>query len=146
MRPRLLLFAAILALGFAPAPFPRTSRAAKEVPDLERMQGTWTIVERRSGKRRLAQENAQVTLRGTRWNFIFDGEVRSEWEIKLDPAARPRALNYAGAGITPSIGLVAIYEFEGDTLTVCYDQGRVRPANFTGDGGHWVMILRRTGR
>src|SRR5438552_2964275 len=118
MRPRLLLFFAVLALGFAPAPFPRSSRSAMEPPDLERMQGTWVIVERRAGTRLLLNEKGEATLRGNRWNFIFGGEVRSQWDVKLDPTASPRALDYVSTG--NSVTLLAIYRFEGDKLTVCY--------------------------
>jgi uncharacterized protein (TIGR03067 family) len=144
MRPRLLLFAATFALGFAPAPFPRTSRSAKEPPDLERMQGAWVIVERRSGRRLLANEKGEATLRGNRWHFIFDGEVRSRWDVKLDPTANPRALDYVGEnnGIT----LFAIYRFEGDKLTVCYTLSGKRPTGFRAENNEWSMILRRAGR
>ena len=144
MRPRLLLVLAILAGGFAPAPFPRSPRSAKEVPDLKRMQGAWIIVERRSGGRLIANEKAEVTLRGNRWNFIFNGEVRSEWDVKLDPTASPRALDYVST--RNSVNLLAIYRFEGDKLTVCYTQSRKRPTDFRAENNEWSMILRRAGR
>lgn len=144
MRPRLLLFAAVFAVGFAPAPFPRSSRSAKDVSDLERMQGVWIIVERRSGTRLLANEKAEVTLRGNRWNFIFNGEVRSEWDVKLDPTANPRALDYVST--RNSMNLLAIYRFEGDKLTVCYSQSRKRPTDFRVENNEWSMILRRASR
>ena len=43
---RALLFVSVaLALGFAPAPFPRSSRQGAQVDDLKRLQGEWVVVE-----------------------------------------------------------------------------------------------------
>jgi uncharacterized protein (TIGR03067 family) len=144
MRPRLLLFAVTFALGFAPAPFPRSSRSPKELTDLDRMQGAWVIVERRCGRHLMRNEKGEATLRGSRWSFIFAGEVRSTWDVKLDPTATPRALDFVNTG--PGTNLSAIYRFEGDKLTVCYTQGRNRPTDFRPENNEWSMILRRGGR
>src|SRR5689334_12719338 len=99
MHTRLVLLVSLMLLtGFAPAPFPRSSRSAKNLTDLERMQGAWVIVERRAGTRLFLNEKGEATFRGNRWSFIFDGEVRSTWTVKLDPTANPRALDFVSTG------------------------------------------------
>jgi uncharacterized protein (TIGR03067 family) len=140
-----LLLLVVLAVGFAPAPFRRAARPKKE-GDLDRMQGTWAVVERRYAGNVLKVENAQVTLRGSRWHFVFNGEVRSRWDVRLDPTTAPRSLDYFSADGNPTSVLPAIYRLDGDTLTVCYTQGKDRPTGFDNQNGHWSMVLKRVTR
>lgn len=142
---KLVLVLALLSAGFAPAPFPRAARPKKE-GDLDRMQGTWAVVERRYAGSVLKVENAQVTLRGSRWHFIFNSEVRSRWDVRLGPTATPRSLDYVSADGNPTSVLPAIYRLDGDTLTVCYTQGKDRPTDFDNQNGHWSMVLKRVAR
>ena len=144
MRPRLLLIAAVLPLAFAPAPLPRTS-PRKEVSDLSKMQGTWDVVERHLGGSSVLREPSQVRIRGTRFQFVVRGEVRSDWTIELAPAEQPRRMDrraFGGGGAT----MLGIYRFDGDRLTLCYSQHGTRPTRFDSQGGYFLMVLRRADR
>ena len=145
MRPRLLLIAAaVLPLAFAPAPLPRPT-PRKETSDLRRMQGTWDVVERSLGGRSVLREPTQITIRGTRFQFIVRGEVRSDWIVELGPTESPRRMDrrpFAGGGS----GLLGIYRFDGDRLTLCYSQHGARPTQFESSSGAYLMVLRRADR
>ena len=146
MSGRLFLSLALsLTAGFAPAPFPRASRQARD-SDLARMQGTWAVVEYRLSGSPLRQDDLRVTMRGKRWSIILRGEVRTEWDVRLGPPATPRALDRVRVGKDPGFVMRGIYRFDGDTLTVCYTQGGERPTDFRETGAHWTMVLKRAGR
>src|SRR5262245_21435709 len=130
---RLLPFAvAVLSLAFAPAPFPK-SRPSKDTSDLARMQGTWTVVEPTLSGRSVLREPTQIKITGTRFEFIVSGEVRSRWEMKLDPTASPRVMDRTSLA-TQRVGggnvLLCIYRFQGEQLHILYTTSGARPTAF----------------
>jgi uncharacterized protein (TIGR03067 family) len=145
MHPRVIMLAvAVFTLGFAPAPLPRRDRPRADKGDLEKMQGTWTIVKWRYNERDMGSGEYQVTVTAGHWSFtrVGEGRPRSQWHITVNSAATPRTLDFKQAGDGTS-RLDAIYRFEGDNLIVCYTQGEGRPAQFEGKGRSWLMVLKR---
>lgn len=141
---RLLIVFAVLALGFAPAPFPKPARAPAPPTDLQRMQGAWVVVEHRHRGRLLPDKRGEVAVAGTRWRFDFRGGGGSEWEVTLDPTTTPRKITLGGAH-----DLRGIYRFDGDLLIVYYAQApdnKQRPTQFDAEGDFWLLILRRGAR
>jgi len=103
-------------------------RAAKK--ELEKFQGSWALV----------SENAD----SARWTLVYEGDKAQAYEggrldnkgvLKIDPSKIPKTYEY-----TPSEGsikgdtVLGIYEFDGDTLRICYVYGssnKPRPTEFS---------------
>ncbi len=107
--------------------------------DLARFQGTWSA---RVGPKKdipiaLTFKGAEATLVITARNGM---QYRSKGEIKVDDAARPRAIDFIkftrpnGDAAPENLG---IYEIDGDALKLCTGGlGNARPAEFkAGEGG-----------
>jgi uncharacterized protein (TIGR03067 family) len=154
MRTRIpLLLATALAVGFAPAPFPKKERTRG--PDPRSLQGTWVMTEgqvdgmgnygatyRPSGLSAALRD--QVQIAGNRLTFPEKkaSGVVTTWTIHL---AGGNAIDLEG--IQPGgrrLRLLGLYKLEGDTLTLCIcDQGVSRPMKFVGIRSHNLVILRR---
>lgn len=146
MRLRLLAIALLLvSLGFAPAPFPRSGRERPR-SDLERLQGTWEVMEARyHGSEIPSYFGGRARIVGKRWSFYDRGEQTSHyhWDLELDQRATPSAMDFNSAeGSTPSR---AIYRFDGDTLTLNYAMTGGRPGRFDRDKDFY-LVLKRVGR
>jgi uncharacterized protein (TIGR03067 family) len=144
----ILLILAVFVVGFAPAPFPRRSKAEPEKDDLKKMQGLWHCVRRTLAGNPSSRGDVTVEIAGSRFRYRVDGRVTTEWQVTLDASKKPKVLDRerVAAATRGSIVLRGIYRLEGDTLTVCYHQGRTegRPADFDGTGaGIWLMVLKR---
>jgi uncharacterized protein (TIGR03067 family) len=148
MRVRIVLFfPVVLLLGFAPAPFPRSDRDRSPRTDLSRMQGTWEVIERRHENQLLEDEQLRVIIEGKRWSFRFRGRLGSRWDIEVNPDTAPRSLNLYEVERRRYL-LRGVYQFDGDTLTICHGSDGVaaRPARFEGDDRNWLLIMRRARR
>lgn len=142
-----LVFVSLVLVGFAPAPLPRRERRDTDSrPDLQRLQGTWDVLERQRGGVRQPPEKAEVRVTGTRWTFAYASGAGSTWEIHLDPTKTPRRITLA---LNHTHSLLGIYRLDGDTLIVCYCQPNDhtdRPRRFDEGGGCWLITLRRARR
>jgi uncharacterized protein (TIGR03067 family) len=148
MRTRIsLLLAIALAVGFAPAPFPKKDRA--------KLQGTWVIREgvvdgikncavtyRPFGLSSAMRDQVRIT--GNRMTFPEKSGygVVTTWTMHL---AGDNAIDLEG--IQPGgrrLRLLGLYQLEGDLLTLCIcDQGVPRPTKFVGIRRHNLVILKR---
>ena len=143
--PRLwLLVAVAVAVGFAPAPLPRASRAGPRT-DLDRMQGLWEVVDSRmSGIELTPNKGARVQVRRDRWTFIDkrDGASRHHWDLRLNPSATPPQIDFKG--VEGSGSSQGVYRLEGDTLTISYSYvlSGVRPTAIDRDRDGYVMVKR----
>jgi hypothetical protein len=75
----LLLVAALLPLGFAPAPFPRAERRGKAPPS--DMEGLW---------------QGPHTMRITPTRMTFLSGARNDYELRIDHNARPKTFDIRG--------------------------------------------------
>jgi RNA polymerase sigma-70 factor (ECF subfamily) len=129
-----------LVLG---ADAPKKDDAAK---DLEKFQGTWTLVSAEHNGVKASEENlknAGVTLAVKDEKFTLKtagGNV--EGSIKLDPAKKPKAYDATGTDPTGNKqDSVGIYKLDGDTLTVCFVlAGKERPTEFKADAGSEAVL------
>jgi uncharacterized protein (TIGR03067 family) len=114
--------------------------------ELKKFEGTWTMV---SAERNGAQapeeaiKNIRVIIKGDKFT-IKEGDRTVEGTMVLDPSKKPRAYDATGTQNGKKMSTVGIYEFDGDTLKVCYTpEGGERPKEFTTKGGtdeHPVML------
>jgi uncharacterized protein (TIGR03067 family) len=73
----------------------------------------------------------------------FADDSEGEGTYKVDPAAKPRSIDYT---LDKGKILRGIYSLEGDKLKVCRaDAGRERPGDFTtrADSGRMLFVLER---
>jgi len=153
MRTRMLLLLALvgLALGFAPAPFPK--RGPRKA-DPHRMDGAWTVstghvdgVANYSSTSRStglsASKGDLVQITPTRLTFPAKANLVTDWIIQ--PGAG-NAIDLLGPA-PGNLRLLGIYRVEKDTLSPCVgDQGRPRPTQFVGGSWHNLVILKRRDR
>jgi uncharacterized protein (TIGR03067 family) len=135
---------ALLSLAFAPAPFPKPDSTKH---DLNKLQGTWTRVSLTIGGRRHDEglDGTTIVITGTRLQFPTPHDA---WMISLNAKKSPKLFDYTGA--TPTVKdfvFRGIYRLEGDTLTICCNQGKEdknRPTKFESAGGHvWLQVFKR---
>src|SRR5262249_16818397 len=143
------LAAAVLSLGFAPAPLPRPN-STKE--DMKKLQGGWVRVQLTIAGRPTSDgpNGCPITITGDRLQFPSAADA---WTITLDARKKPKWIDYTGA--TPSMKgtfFRGIYRIEGDTLTICVRQKATekdRPTDFSpgkpSKGGfeHWIQVYKR---
>jgi uncharacterized protein (TIGR03067 family) len=127
----LLLASAILALAFAPAPFPRSDPNAY---DLKRLGGVWFRVSVAYGGVAQSPGTDRLAFSGRKLRMTIAGRT-SAYGIKLDATARPKALDLRRK--RDGMLFRAIYELKGNTLTLCYDLSSSdahRPRDFHSKG------------
>lgn len=102
---------------------------------LSELDGTWVpIAADVSGQALVVRELRVVRLVLDRGRYeIIDcsDAIVDRGEIRIDRSATPPSMDIVGsAGPNAGRTMLAIFELDGDRLTVCYDlDGAVRPAN-----------------
>jgi uncharacterized protein (TIGR03067 family) len=140
------------AIGFAA--FGCSGTLADEKVDLEKevakFQGTWTFESCEAGGKKIPIDELKGVI------LIFDGHkhtVRKGDEViqvgtqKLDPSKLPKTIDVTMTeGPSKGTVMLGIYEFDGDTLKVCFDpQGKKRPTEFKSPPGseNFVNVHKR---
>jgi uncharacterized protein (TIGR03067 family) len=153
----LILVACVLIAGRARADDPGKQEDEATKKELALLQGSWAIVGKEySGKKATEEEVAQlaevtITVEGAKVEWSQNQEKKeiiSEATIKLDPKAKPKALDITfTSGRFKGDSVLAIYEVSGDALKVCYstEDGKGRPTEFAGkaDGKAIFMNYKR---
>jgi len=123
---RTVLLAAALVLAQPPA----TGDAKKE---LEKFQGTWTVVSMENGGQKVPEEQSsqiRLTYKDNTYSVMLGGETRTG-TFQIDPSKKPKAIDR-----TPTSGpnkgktFKGIYEFDGETLRCCWSVESDRPTEF----------------
>src|SRR4051812_1909678 len=110
MLPSTLSLVAVVSLAFAPAPLPRpVSRAV----DLERMQGTWLLVQDRRNGPPAHLPALQAVVRRDRLTFLLGGKVADSWVITASPATKAKALDLSRDEALSPNRILAVYALEG---------------------------------
>jgi uncharacterized protein (TIGR03067 family) len=83
----------------------------------------------------------RLVLEGDKYTVTV-GKSIDKGTTKIDPAAKPKTMDIIGAdGPNKGKTFLAIYEFNGDTLRVCYDlTGKVRPTEFKTKKGELLFL------
>jgi RNA polymerase sigma factor (sigma-70 family) len=120
----------------------RPAAAGKdEAPkDEEKILGTWTLVSGEEGGQKAPEER----IKQAKLIFAADGKMTAklgereqEFTYQLSPAKKPKEFSVADDKGRTMLG---IYKLDGDTLTVCYDRGGDRPAEFASPEGTRVVL------
>lgn len=137
----LVVAAACAALAFAPAPFPRPSRQRADSDDLT---GVWqfTALEINGGPSGIDFSRFRIEI--TKDKIVFETERRSEWTLKLYPAASPAAFTW---GQGEQITYAGCYRLVNGELTMAYAvTSSVASRATTFDRPPYKYVFRRIGR
>src|SRR5688572_16398114 len=113
----------------------RADDKADVAKELKKFQGTWTFESLEAGGKKLAADvfkEMTVTFEGDKYSVKMGDMVVEAVTLKLNPSKSPKTLD---AKVTdgPNKGnlILGIYEIDGDTLKVCFDEkGVKRPTEF----------------
>ena len=113
--------------------------------DRDALQGTWLAVSAELGGKPVPEavrKAIRLTLKDDTYTVTV-GNNPDRGTVRLDPAAKPKALDITGAeGPNKGKKIPAIYELHGDTLKICYDLGgRGRPTEFKAPAGTQLFLV-----
>jgi uncharacterized protein (TIGR03067 family) len=128
----------------------RTVQTTGEKKPLGRLNGVWTPV---------AVERDGCALEEDRWEhrrWEFTGSkvvitcagvggrapVIREWPVYLDHREEPWFMDLEDSE-SPLTGFAAIYRFDGESLVVCWNVGRLRPSSFATNTGATRVTFRK---
>jgi uncharacterized protein (TIGR03067 family) len=144
---RLVLLAVSLALGFAPAPFPRTPRTHDPRADLRGIQGEWLVtVYKVHGSHVPTSGSTTVSIDGDRFRWQQQGHLPKDFTIRLAPG-KPPTFDFLEHDTGKTF--LGIYKLDAGELTVCTTESQVgrRPSGFgAGQRCYELMVLKRGGR
>lgn len=134
-RMRAFLFT-IVILGFLPIGLVRADSDAKKPTEgeVKMLEGTWQLVTGELAGMKFPEEVAKgirLTLTADRY-VVATPDGDDEGTVQLMPDKMPKALDVSGTkGPNKGKTFLAIYEVQGESLTVCYDlEGTTRPTEF----------------
>jgi uncharacterized protein (TIGR03067 family) len=146
---RLVLVAVFGVFGFV-ASGTRADEKADPAKEVEKFQGTWTFESSEAGGEKLAAADLKelvLTFEGDKHTVKKGSEVIQAGTQKLDPSKSPKAIDVTiTEGPFKGMVMLGIYEFDGDTLKVCFDpQGKTRPTEFKSPAGsgNFVNVHKR---
>lgn len=115
--------------------------------ELKKFQGVWTVDSLESGGKKIPAETMKdmtLSCEGDKYTVKNGKDVIQVGIQKLDPSKSPKTLDatviegYGKGEVKPGI-----YEIDGDTLKVCFDEaGKKRPTEFkTADGSQTTLVV-----
>src|SRR5262245_23654020 len=137
----------IRRLGIAFAFVLALSSAARsgDAKDEDAIQGFWLPAEAELGGNKYPDEirkSMKLEVKDGKYTVTV-GKAPDKGTVKLDPAAKPKSMDVTGTeGPNKGRTIPAIYELDGDTLTVCYDlSGKSRPTEFKTTTGTKLFLV-----
>ncbi len=107
------------------------------------IQGTWVPTKAEMGGVAMTPETLKmITLKLADGKYEVQAEVLDKGAYKIDQAPKIHTLDIVGTD-GPNAGktILAIYEFDGTTLRVCYNLGKgPRPAEFKSPGESLIFL------
>jgi uncharacterized protein (TIGR03067 family) len=138
-----------LAAIFCAAFFAASGIQADDKADLEKevkkFQGTWTIESSVTGGTELPADQLKglvVVFEGDKHSVKKGDDVLQVGTQKLDPSKSPKTIDVTMTeGPSKGTVMLGIYEFDGDTLKVCFDsEGKKRPTEFKSAPGSQTFV------
>jgi len=147
MRIALVTLCYTLGLLASGGPGVRAGDKADVEKELKKFQGVWAIESMESGGKKIpleAVKDVTLTFEGDNYTVKNGKDVIQVGTQKLDASKSPKTLDgtviegFGKGAVTPGI-----YEIDGDTLKVCYDEeGKKRPTEFkTADGSKTTLAV-----
>ena len=88
------------------------------------------------------RKTIKLVVKGEKYAVTVGLDV-DEGTVKLNPAAKPKEMDIIGTdGPIKGKTILAIYEWDGDALRVCYDlSGKGRPAEFKSKADSQLFLV-----
>ncbi len=128
------------------------SGRADDKPDVakefKKFRGNWTFKSVKAGGKKLPAEpfkGRTVTFDGDKYFVKRGDKVEEVATLKLDPSKSPKTLDVRVTdGPNKGAVMLGIYEFDDDTLKVCFDpKGKKRPTAFKTAGSSSVLVVHK---
>ena len=141
---RISRVALFCAVGLV-APVSRADDKADVEKETKKFQGTWTFESCEAGGQALPADQLKglvLVFEGDKHTVKKGDEVVQAGTQKLDPSKSPKAIDVTiTEGPTKGAVMLGIYEFDGDTLKVCFDStGKKRPTEFKSPAGSETFV------
>ncbi len=113
--------------------------------ETKKFQGTWMFESSEAGGQKLSADDLKgliLTFEGDKHTVKKGDEVIQVGTQKIDPSKSPKTIDVTMTE-GPSKGkvMLGIYEFDGDTLKVCFDaEGKKRPTEFKSAAGSPTFV------
>jgi uncharacterized protein (TIGR03067 family) len=113
--------------------------------ELKKFQGVWTFESVEAGGQKAPADDLKgltLTFAGDKYTVKKGDEVVQAGTLKLDPAKSPKAIDVTiTEGLNKGAAMPGIYEIDGDTLKVCFDEeGKKRPTEFKSAPGSQTFV------
>ena len=144
---RIPLIALLCAVAFV-----GSGTRADDKPDVEKetkkFQGTWTFESSEAGGEKLPADQLKelvLTFEGDKHTVRKGDEVLQTGTQKLDLSKSPKAIDVTVTeGPNKGAVMLGIYEIDGDTLKVCFDEeGKKRPTEFKSASGSQTLVVHK---
>jgi uncharacterized protein (TIGR03067 family) len=144
---RISLVTLFCALG--PVVSGGTGTRADDKVDLEKefkkFQGIWTFESVEAGGKKAPADQlkgATITFAADKFTVKKGDEVIQVGTQKLDPSRSPKTIDVRMTeGLNKGAVMLGIYEIDGDTLKVCFDEeGKQRPTEFKSPAGSATFV------
>jgi uncharacterized protein (TIGR03067 family) len=113
--------------------------------EFKKFHGVWTFASVEAGGKKAPADQLKgltVTFAGHKYTVKKRDEVLQVGTQKLDPSKSPKAIDVAVTeGLNKGAVMLGIYEIDGDTLRVCFDEeGKKRPTEFKSPAGSQTFV------
>lgn len=113
--------------------------------EVKKFQGAWTFESSEAGGKALPAGQLKelvLTFEGDKHTVKKGNEVIQIGTQKLDPSKSPKTIDVTMTeGPSKGAVMLGIYEFNGDTLKVCFDSGgKKRPTEFKSAPGSETFV------
>jgi uncharacterized protein (TIGR03067 family) len=140
MRSALVTLFCALGLVVSGGAGTRADDKAHVEKEFKKFHGVWTFESVEAGGKKAPAgqlKGLTVTFAGHKYTVKKGDEVIQVGTQKLDPSTSPKAIDVkVTEGLKKGAVMLGIYEIDGDTLGVCFDEaGKRRPAEFRSAAG-----------
>lgn len=136
----LILSTAILAVAFAPAPFPKKDREVRKTL-LEQMQGWWAHTAETQDGRPGQLFGLRVHVEGNKLQYYVNQGVADGWTIKVDPSTKPPSLDKMSLTSKDYV-IQSRVSVEGDVMKIAWIHSNERPPDLSGTRGRAITFKR----